>query len=421
MSAALERTDLTVGFIPLVDAAVLVAAFEKGFAEAEGLELKLKRERSWATIRDRLNLGEFDAAQMLAGMPIAASLGIAQAKVPTIAPFSLNLNGNAITVSNALYAAMQEVAENVDLSQPQVSGAALAAVVAERRQAGKEPLTLAMVYPFSCHNYELRYWLATAGIDPDADIRVIVIPPPLMVESLELGHIDGFCVGEPWNSLAVERSSARIVTTKADIWRSGPEKVLGLRADWAKAHPEMLAALIRALYHAAEWAEEPENCGELAEILSRPDYVNVPAPIIARALNGALVPIKWGTPVTIENFLILHKQAANFPWRSQALWLYSQMVRWGQIEYSPEGETIARGCFRPDIYRAALAGLSPPPILPSASAKVEGALRDPIHVGASGGSLVLGPDGFFDNKKFDPDDISGYVASFRIPRDFQPQ
>ncbi|RME66800.1 MAG: nitrate transporter, partial [Alphaproteobacteria bacterium] len=380
---ALEQPKLTIGFIPLVDCAVLAVAREQGFAAREGLDLTLRPERSWATIRDRLNIGEFDAAHMLAGMPIAASLGIAQAKVATIAPFSLNLNGNAITLSNALYGAMQDAAQEADLSQPAASGAALAAVIAARRRLGKEPLTLAVVYPFSCHNYEMRYWLAAAGIDPDADVRLIVIPPPLMAESLAQGQIDGFCVGEPWNSLAVERSIARIVTTKADIWRSGPEKVLGLRADWAQRNPRTLAALIRALYHAAAWAERPENRTALAEMLARPQYVGAPPSIIARALSGRLVPIKWGAPIALDNFLVLHKQAANFPWRSQALWLYSQMVRWRQTRYSPEGAAVARACFRPDLYRQALADVTPRPVLPGASAKVEGALETPRHVGAA--------------------------------------
>lgn len=399
--------DLTIGFIPLVDCAVLVAAHEKGFASARGLSLHLKKERAWATIRDKLNLGHLDAAHLLAGMPIAASLGIGQVQVPIIAPFLMSLNGNAITVSKELSHDIEVQAQG-DLRDPAVSGAALKAVVAKR----KAPLTFAVVYPFSCHNYALRYWLASAGIDPDRDMRLVVIPPPLIAESLMAGQIDGFCVGEPWSSLAVDMGIASIIVANAQLWRWGPEKVLGIRADMADAQPEMVKALILALYEAAAWCDEPNNHLELAQLLSRPGYVNVPAPIIMRALSGSLILEPGGEAVDIPNFMVFHRQAANFPWRSHALWLYSQMIRWGQIDHSLAGESAVRACFRSDMYRHAVADIKPAPILPGASEKVEGALAQPTLAGASGPPLVLGPDNFFDNRPFDPDDINGYLSSF---------
>lgn len=400
-------TPLNIGFIPLVDAAVLIAAHEKGFAAAEGLALTLKKERAWASVRDKLNLGHLDAAHLLAGMPVAASLGIGQVQVPTIAPFVMNMNGNAITLSNDLYKRMQDAGAGSD-RDPAVSGRALKAVVS----ALDEPLTLAMVYPFSCHNYELRYWLASAGIDPDVDVRLVVIPPSLMAESLVAGQIDGFCAGEPWNSFAIDMGVATVVLTKADLWRWGPEKVLGLRADWARDNADTVSALVRALYHSAVWCDAPENHAELATILSRADYVGAPAETIARGLSGDLLLQAGGRVQTIDNFLVMHKQAANFPWRSQALWLYSQMVRWGQVSYSSAGEQVARDSFRPDLYRKAVAALDPAPILPSASAKVEGALDIATPAGASGPPLLLGPDNFFDDRPFDPDDIKSYLEGF---------
>ncbi|MEM9877919.1 MAG: CmpA/NrtA family ABC transporter substrate-binding protein [Pseudomonadota bacterium] len=402
-------TNLTIGFIPLVDCAVLVSAYEKGFAADEGLTITLERERAWAAMRDKLNLGHLQAAHMLAAMPVAASLGIGQVQVPTIAPFVMSMNGNAITVSNDLFARMQGAADG-DLQDPKISGMALKQVI----KASSEPLTFAVVYPFSCHNYELRYWLGAAGINPDEDVRLVVIPPSLVAESLSAGQIDGFVAGEPWNSLAVDKGVASIVLTKAQLWRWGPEKVIGMRQDWAEANPETVAALIKALYHAAQWCDNPANHAELAAILAQPHYIGVAEPLIANVLAGTLRLNGAAQPTQIENFIAFHKQAANFPWRSQSLWLYSQMVRWKQIKHSGDAEDIARRCFRPDIYRQAMADITPVPILPGASEKVEGALAHATPAGASGAPLFLGPDTFFDNKPFDPDDVSGYLSSFSV-------
>ncbi|WP_454811627.1 CmpA/NrtA family ABC transporter substrate-binding protein [Labrys neptuniae] len=403
--------DLTLGFIPLVDAAPLVVAKEKGFAAAEGLELKLARETSWANIRDRVMLGHFDAAHMLGPMPIASTLGLGHVEVPMIAPFSLGLGGNAITLAPTLFARMEEEGADLDAG-PATIGAALAKVVAKRPAAGQAPLTLAVVHPFSGHNYELRYWLAAAGIDPDRDIRLVVLPPPFMVDAMREGQIDGFCVGEPWNSLAVEAGVGVIAVTKSTLWRQGPEKVLGLRADFAERTPDRLAALLRALHGAARWAGDAGNRSELAHILAAPDYLDRPPEIIGQALSGVLVRRRHEAAAEIPDFLVFHDHAANFPWASHALWFYSQMVRWGQVDYSTALAQRVGQVYRPDLYRAALAGTGID--LPRASAKVEGALRQATPVASRHGTMVLGPDGFFDGRLFDPDDIEGYLRSFRV-------
>ena len=401
---------LTLGFIPLVDCAPLVAAAEKGFAAAEGLALDLVRETSWANIRDRVMLGHFHAAHMLGPLPIASTLGIgSHIEVPMVAPFSLGLGGNAVTVSTALFAEMKKAGASL-ADGPAASAAALARVVAARRAAGAAPLTIAMVFPFSGHNYELRYWLASAGLDPDRDLRLVVLPPPFMVDALAEGHVDGFCVGEPWNSLAVDRGVGVIVLTKSALWRQGPEKVLGLRADYALHNPERLFALIRALYRATAWAGDPANREALAELLARPAYVGGSAAVIARALGGSLVREPGGAPAAIPDFLVFHDHAANFPWQSHALWFYSQMVRWGQTDYRADRAEIARRVYRPDLYRAALKSTEAD--LPSASSKVEGALTRPTPVASRLGKMILGPDGFFDGLLFDPDDVPGYLARF---------
>jgi two-component system, oxyanion-binding sensor len=405
--AATGGQKLTLGFIPLVDCAPLVVAAEMGFAAAEGLQLDLVRETSWANIRDRVMLGHFQAAHMLGPMPIASTLGVGSPlEVPMVAPFSLGLGGNAITVSTKLFGEMRAQGRNI-ADGPVAMAAALASVVAERRSAGAPPITIAMVFPFSGHNYELRYWLASAGIDPDRDLFLVVLPPPFMVDALADGHVDAFCVGEPWNSLAVERGVGAIVVSKSTLWRQGPEKVLGLRADFAERHPEQLFALIRSLYRASAWAGDPANRDALAALLARPAYVGCSADIIKRALGGVVVREPGGAPQAIPDFLVFHDHAANFPWQSHALWFYSQMVRWGQTDYSADKAEKARVVYRPDLYRAALRSTDAD--LPNASSKVEGALTRPTPVASRSGRMVLGPDGFFDGLLFDPDDVEGYL------------
>lgn len=407
------RTVVRTGIIPLVDCAVPVAAVECGFAKAEGIELLLSKEVSWANIRDKVNLGHLDCAQMLAGMPIASSLGIGHVRVPTIAPCALGLNGNAITVSLDLYRQMADASDLHGDEGPAGTVAALRMVIEARKARGEAPLTFGMVFPFSCHNYELRYWMAAGGIDPDTDVRLVVIPPPLMVESLGAGHIHGFCVGEPWNSIAVDAGLGRIVATKADIWRMSPEKVLGVPAAWAESHPDVLASLIRAFDKAAAWCDVPENKSDLADFLSLDRYTGISRDILLRSLSGH-IPLGPDGPVRDEpDFIVFHRHAANFPWKSQALWIYSQMVRWGQVRASAAAEAVVRNVNRPDLYRSALG--SGTVALPGSNAKLEGSLGEPEHVGTLTGSLQLGPDQFFDGRVFDPEDIAGYLAGFDDP------
>jgi len=347
---------LVIGFIPLLDCASLVIAAERGFAAQEGLDLRLVRETSWANIRDRVIVGHFDAAHMLAPMTIASTLGIGHVKSPFIAPISLGLGGNAITVSLSLWEQMaQQGASAGDFTL--APAAALKRVIVARERAGIEPLTFGMVYPFSCHNYELRYWLAAAGIDPDRDVRLAVIPPPFLADALRVGQIDGFCVGEPWNSVAVDAGVGAIVTPTSALWPRSPEKVLGCRAEWAQRYPEPLEKLLRAIYRAAVWIEDPDNHGEIAKLLAEPGYVGCSAELLHGALKGRLALLPGAHPVPLEEFFVPARHSATFPWVSHAQWMYAQMVRWRQIELLPEYAAAARGTYRPDIYRAALAQL----------------------------------------------------------------
>ena len=364
------------GFIPLLDCASLVVAAERGFAAEEDLDLALVRETSWANIRDRVVVGHFDAAHMLGPMTVASTLGIGHVKVPVIAPFALGLGGNAITVSLRLWEQMAAEGASAG-SDPGIHAAALRRVVASRQKA--EPLTFAMVYPFSCHNYELRYWLAAGGIDPDRDVRLVVIPPPFLVDALRAGQIDGFCVGEPWNSVAVHAGVGAIVAPTTAIWPYSPEKVLGCRLEWAQRHPKQLASLQRALYRASLWCERPENRADLATLLAQPRYVGAPAELLRQALGGQLRLTAGSAPAHLENFYIPARQQATFPWVSHALWFYAQMLRWKQIEFAANHLAAVRSTFRPDLYRAALAGVNPD--IPVEDSKVER---------------------FFDGQSFDP-------------------
>ncbi|MET3593914.1 NitT/TauT family transport system ATP-binding protein [Mesorhizobium shonense] len=395
---------VTAGFMPLFDSAVLVAAGEMGFAAREGIELKLQRETSWANIRDRIAIGHFDVAHMLGPMPLACSLGLTPLASETIVPFSLGLGGNCITVSNAVWQGMAANGATPDLD-PARAGTALGALIRER--AGREPLRFAVVHPHSGHNYELRYWLAACGVDPDRDIEIVIVPPPFMADALAAGRIDGYCVGEPWNSAAVAAGTGRIVTVKALLWRNSPEKVIGVRRAWAEENPEALAALLRALHHSARWCQDPANRGELAALMARSAFLGQPEAIQMPVLTGRL-QLGGGAERRVEDFFLPFDKAANFPWKSHALWFYTQMVRWGQLPHTPQNLAIARDCYRPDLYRSALKPLGV--ALPGANAKVEGALKVATPVGSAGASLVLGPDGFFDGQIFDPDRIDAYIA-----------
>ena len=382
---------LHIGFIPLVDAAALIVAVDKGFAAAEGLDVTLVREVSWSNVRDKLNIGLFDAAHLLAPVAIASSLGLGHVKVPIVAPFNLGLNGNAITVSPALHAAiMSEISG--DRFDPMATALALSRVVAARRKSGAEPLTFGMTFPFSTHNYQLRFWMAAGGVDPDEDVRLVVLPPPYMVDSLANGHVDAFCVGAPWNSVAVDLGVGHILHFVADILVRAAEKVLALRRDWAEKNADLVAALIRAHFRAAEFIEDPKNRAEAARILAQPERIGVDADVIQRTLDGRLKISPDGTMRESSRYLLVGREGAARPDPVQAAWLYAQMVRWGQASISPEALKLAKAVFRPDLYDAAL-GLEGNP--------------------SSGGSDAIGA---FAGPAFDADDIAGHLAAFKISR-----
>ena len=398
---------LSAGFLPLLDSVLLVLAREKGFAAAEGLDLHLVKETSWANIRDRAALGHFDFAQMLAPMPIAATLGLNPLSVPMITPMMLGLGNNGVTVSAELWARLADAGAPATLAAGPV-GAALKRVV----ESSQQKLRFGVVHQTSSHNYELRYWLMASGIVPERDIEIVVLPPPLLPEALGSGGIDGYCVGEPWNTVGVKNAGAHIATVKAAIWRSSPDKVIGMRAHWADANSDIVRALIRAVHWAAVWCGDAANHAEVAEIMSGAQYLGLPAELILPALDGRF-DVGAGVSVTVPDHFVPYARAANFPWSSHALWFYSQMVRWGEVEHNATRAQAAELTFRPDVYRAALAPLGVP--VPVADGRIEGLLAAATPVPATGGEVVIGPDGFFDGTVFDPARIDAYIASQSPP------
>ena len=383
-------TPLRIGFIPLCDAAALIVAVDKGFTADEGLDVSLVREVSWSNVRDKLNIGLFDAAHLLAPVAIASSLGLGHVKVPIVAPFNLGLNGNAITVSPALHAAIMAEIEG-DRLDPMVTALALARVVTKRRKSGAEPLTFGMTFPFSTHNYQLRFWMAAGGIDPDEDVHLVVLPPPYMVDSLANGHVDAFCVGAPWNSVAVDLGVGHILHFVSDILVRAAEKVLAVRQNWADKNPDILKALVRAHIRAADFIERPENRAEAASVLAQPERIGVDASVIQRTLDGRLKISPDGTMRESSRYLLVGREDAGRPDPTQAAWLYAQMVRWGQTAISPDALKTAMAVFSPDLYDAAAGQKGKP-------------------VDASDGI------GAFAGPAFDPADIAGHLAAFTIGR-----
>jgi two-component system, oxyanion-binding sensor len=383
-------TPLQIGFIPLIDAAALITAVEKGFTAAEGLDVKLVREVSWSNVRDKLNIGLFDAAHVLAPVPIASSLGLGHIKVPIVVPLTLNLNGNAITVSAALHAAIMSEIDG-DPFDPTATAKALSRVVAQRRRSGAEPLTFGMTFPFSTHNYQLRFWMAAGDIDPDEDVRLVVLPPPFMADSIAGGQIDGFCVGAPWNSIAVDRGFGRILHFGSDILQRAAEKVLAVRQQWAEKNPQTLGALVRAVFRAAEFAEVPDNRREVAQILSRPEYIGVDASVILRTLEGRLKIAADGTIREGDRYILFAREEASAPDPLQAAWLYAQMVRWRQTAMSREALKAAQDVFRPDLYEAALGGAGKPQTASSALGAFAGPAFDVGNIEAYFAGLPARP------------------------------
>lgn len=330
---------LDIGFVALTDAAPLIVARERGFFAEEGLDVSLRREVSWATIRDRVAAGVYQGAHMLAPMAIATSCGIGSEPAGILVPISLNANAAALGVSARLAEGMAAA----DPDNPR-SPAAFAGAVARHRAPRGPAVSFGVVFPYALHNYMLRNWAVAAGLDPDRDMRVVIAPPTSIAARLRAGEIDGFCVGAPWSAFCEAEASASIVLTAAEFRTGAPDKVLGLSQQWADAEQEAAVAVTRAVIRAGLWADEPKNAEELAALLSRAIHVNAPKELIARNLGARSESIAFA------------RDATAFPWRSDALWIVDQMRKWGQFPENADTGT-ATACYRPDLFRQAASAL----------------------------------------------------------------
>ncbi|MEQ8397621.1 CmpA/NrtA family ABC transporter substrate-binding protein [Thalassobaculum sp.] len=362
----LEKDELKFGFIKLTDMAPLAIAYEKGYFEDEGLFVTLEPQANWKVLLDRVITGELDGAHMLAGQPLAATIGFGT-EAHIITPFSMDLNGNGITVSNEVWELMKPhlpVGADGKIQHP-IKADALKKVVDKFKSEGK-PFKMGMVFPVSTHNYELRYWLAAGGIHPGfysttdisgqikADALLSVTPPPQMPSTLEAGTIHGYCVGEPWNQQAVFKGIGVPVITDYEIWKNNPEKVFGITNTFAEQYPNTTLALTKALIRAAQWLDENDNANraEAVKILARSEYVGADAEVIANSMTGTFEYEK-GDKRPIPDFNVFYRYFATYPYYSDAIWYLTQMRRWGQIPETKDDawyDAVARKVYRPDLY-----------------------------------------------------------------------
>lgn len=384
-----ETCRLKLGFIALTDCAPLAVAKEIGLFEAEGLDVTLAREASWANVRDKVVSGALDGAHMLAPMALASALGAGTPATPMIAPVSLNANGSSITLSGLLAEQLRAEEGPAPQAGAPRTAHALKRLIDRRAATGERPLTFAVVFPFSIHNYLLRYWLAHGGVDPDRDVRITVTPPPRMAARMLAGEVDGFCVGAPWGAVVEAAGAGEIWVQAARLWRGAPDKVLGVTAAWAQRHPQTLQAVLRALIKAAMWADDPVNRDALAGILASHRYVDAPLEQMRRAL------------VECDAFAIqFHAEDAGYPRRAHALWLLSQMRRWGQIGAGVDVYACAEAVYRPDLYLTAAETVG----APTPGRLLEAERLKPM----------------FDGLVFEPSRFEDYLAGFALRRRAAP-
>lgn len=389
----MSSATLTVGFIPLVDAAPLIVAHELGFAEEEGFSLALQAAPSWATLRDMLAMGQIEAAHMLAPIPVAMALGLSGPATRIDILQVLSVNGNAIGVSRDLAAKMRAQGYEFDFADAAAAGRALIAVAPSRLRIG-------VPFPFSMHAELLYHWLGALGLSAPADLDIRTVPPQLMAEAMAEGEIDAFCVGAPWGSIAVETEVGELLLPGTAIRAFSPEKVLAVRHDWTEAEPDLTARLMRATWRAGRWLSRPENRMSAAEILAQPGYLDMPAEIIERSLTGSLVISQRGEMRRAPGYLEFFEGAATYPWASQAALIATRLAARNGLDRKAAADAARRLC-RTDLYRANLGPAGA--VLPGAREKIEGALAQPTEAASETGRLILAPDAFFDGWIFDPE------------------
>ncbi|MDH7444185.1 CmpA/NrtA family ABC transporter substrate-binding protein [Aquimarina sp. 2201CG14-23] len=415
LKLTIEKPQLTFGFIKLTDMAPLAIAKEKGFFEDEGLFVSVEAQSNWKNVLDRVIDGQLDGSHMLAGQPIAAGAGFGR-QAELVTPFSMDLNGNGITVSNDVWSKMKPNVPKGEDGKPihPISAEALKPVIESYKNDGKA-FKMGMVFPVSTHNYEIRYWLAAAGINPgmyskdniqgqiDADVLLSVTPPPQMPATLEAGTIYGYCVGEPWNQQAVFKGIGVPVTTNYDIWKNNPEKVFVMTKKFVEQYPNTATAVTKALIRAGKWLDTPGNRPEAVKILSMPEYVGADEVVIANSMTGTF-EFEKGDKREMPDFNVFYRHDATYPFYSDGIWFLTQMRRWGQIPESKPAawydETI-KDIYRPDIWTKA------------ANLLVKEGHLQASELPKTDGYKPVTTD-FIDGNKYDAKDPIGYINSFGI-------
>jgi nitrate/nitrite transport system substrate-binding protein len=411
-----EKESLKFGFIKLTDMVPLAIAYEKKFFEDEGLSVTLEAQANWKVLLDRVIDGQLDGAHMLAGQPLGATIGVGT-KSPVVTAFSMDLNGNGITVSNEVWAEMKKHLPMKD-GRPvhPIRADALKKVVDKFKAEGRQ-FKMGMVFTLSTHNYELRYWLASGGIHPgyytasdangqsEADVLISVTPPPQMPATLESGTINGYCVGEPWNQQAVAKGIGVPVITDYQIWRNNPEKVFGVTRGWADKHPNTHVAVVKALIRAGRWLDASmANRIEAVKIISRPNYVGASEEVIGNSMTGTY-EFEKGDKRPLPDFNVFFRHFATYPFFSDAIWYLTQMRRWGQIpESKPDAwyHDVAKQVYLPGVYQQAAAAL----VAEGKAAAVDFPVKPDGYRGVQ--------DGFIDGIKFDARKPNAYLAQFKI-------
>jgi nitrate/nitrite transport system substrate-binding protein len=373
-----EQTNLTIGFLPLVDCAPLIVAQEKGFFSQQGLNVQLEKMPSWTASRDALNKGQHQAAHMMLSMPLAAALGrLGQDQKPLIAPWILNRNGQAITLN----------IRHKDIYSSHPSDLYQAAI--EAREAGR-PMVFGITLPPGTHAMWLRYFLAAGGLHPDRDVALITIAPPQMVANMKMGRMDGFCVGEPWNAVAANQELGFTAQVSSQLWPDHPDKVCAFTEAFAEKNPRTVLAVLKALHQAGVWLDHHDHRAQLADLLASPAYLNVAADQILPRLFGRyeLKPQAQSTDLAP---VLFSSRACNCPQPKYATWFLTQFRRWGMVDQTPDYASLSQRIMRPDLYQAALSelGLTPEP-------------------------LDMGKERFFDGVEFDPADPETYATHFPI-------
>ncbi|ADG92069.1 NMT1/THI5 like domain protein [Arcobacter nitrofigilis DSM 7299] len=398
LMATPEKTKLKIGFIALTDCAPLVIAKEKGFFKAEGLDVHVVKEGGgWPGIQQKVISGEYDFSHALAGMPIAATLGI-NGNANLVALLSLDLNGNAITYGNNIIKEMEKY--GLDKTKRPVSAESLKKYIDAKHKAegaNYKPLTFGMVHPVSTHNYELRYWMAASGIKPDEDCTIKPFPPPTMPSNLIAGNIEGYCVGEPWNSRIVLKGEGSALVTNYDIWNNNPEKVLQARADFVKKNPETTKAVMRAVLKAQMWLDESwEHREEAIKYLAQNNYVKAPVSVLRKSMSGTFLYNK-GVDSKNPMFNVFANDYAAYPFYSHGMWFITQMYRWGQLDHAVNMKEVIEKVYRPDLF--AVVAKEVGYTLPPSPWKKDG---------------VDEYNKFLDGKVWDPNKAVDYIYDFKV-------